>query len=169
MKNKARISGLALIIFCFTACKNNSLSKIFLIPLDYNGTLRVVYEDKSAAEPKRENGYLIFEFPKNGILILDKELDPIKSSDFYLLDNNGNKTSVTEILNAKDRLKKMPAVLAGVETVSGFTFYNSIPQVKGLVFIDYYLFNKDTTAIAKQSAQFDSLTNVVVAAFRAKK
>ena len=122
---------MTILILCFMACSNHSLPKTFLIPSDYEGTMRVVYEDQSAVEPKIENGRQIFEFPKNGILILDKDLDNGINSDFYLVGNNGDRTKVTQVLRLKDRLRNMPAVLTGIETVSGFTYSNNVPVVKG--------------------------------------
>lgn len=74
VKNKISIMGLTLIILCLADCNNRPLPNTFLIPSDYEGTLRIVFEEKCGLTPKVENGRQILEFKKNGFLILNTKL-----------------------------------------------------------------------------------------------
>ncbi len=103
--------GLTLIILCLAACNNRPLPNTFLIPSDYEGTLRIVFEEKCGLTPKVENGRQILEFKKNGFLILNTKLNYGINNDFYLVDNKGNRTKVIQISSFKDRVNKIPAIV----------------------------------------------------------
>lgn len=87
------------------------LPNTFLIPSDYEGTLRIVFEEKCGLTPKVENGRQILEFKKNGFLILNTKLNYGINNDFYLVDNKGNRTKVIQISSFKDRVNKIPAIV----------------------------------------------------------
>lgn len=157
-------------------CSNQSLPRTFLIPSDYEGTLRIIYVEKCGIKPKEENGREVFEFQKNGFIILATDIDSRINTDYYLVDNKGNRTKVTEILNFKDRVNnKIPVIVAGGVGVSS-SVVNSINSKTTLVaggatYMDFNLYNKDTTEIRNSvsSEKLDSLTNTLVNACRKNK
>lgn len=53
----------------------------FLIPAGFQGNLRVVYGEPCGAQPKFENGRQLFEFPANGVLILQKQSDVLDTKE----------------------------------------------------------------------------------------
>lgn len=97
MRDKIYISGLTLLILCLVACSNPPpLLNTFLIPADYKGTLRVVFDEKCGIKPKVENGRQILEFQNNGFIILNaKFFNSGMNDEYYLFDNKGNKTKIT--------------------------------------------------------------------------
>jgi hypothetical protein len=166
MKSIAWLSRFSVLVGFLMACSSKPLPKTFLVPSGYEGTMRIVYEEESAVKSKIESGRQIFEFPENGILILDNDLDGGIGDEFYLVSKTGERKKITEVSNLNDGLRQRPAVLIGMETVSGFTYSNNVAVVQGLVFKDCYLFNKNTPELAEPSPRFDSLTKSVVQAFR---
>lgn len=172
MNVKNCISGLSLITISFVACKNPPLARTFLIPSDYQGTLRIIYAEKCGIKPKEENGREVFEFQKNGLIILTADNDYRIENDFYLIDDKGKRRKVNQISVFEDRINKMPAILAGGEVVSSSVVNSTnskITQVSGGAdCMDFYLYNKDTTKIddPKLSQKLDLLTNSVVNACR---
>ncbi len=177
MKDKIHLSSIAFIILSFVGCNlfqfNQKLPKTFLISSTYEGTLRIVFEEPSGIEPKVENGREIFEFRKNGILIVSTHLVNGPNDDYYLVDSHGNKEKVTQITNLNDRVDKMPVVIVGdIGVTSNFVNYvNDVITQKtgGAAYQDYNLYNKNTSEIRNSfSSQYlDSLTNAVVKACRA--
>jgi len=157
-----------LIILCLVACNNRPLPNTFLIPSDYEGTLRIVFEEKCGLKPKVENGRQILEFKKNGFLILNTDFNNGITDDYYLMDDKGNKTKVTQISNFKDRVIKMPAIIVcglGVSSSVVNSTNSKITRVAGgATYMDFNLYNKDTTEIVNSiaSQKLDSLTNVAV-------
>ncbi len=175
MNLKNCISGLSLIMTSFVACKNPPLARTFLIPSDYQGTLRIIYAEKCGIQPKEENGREVFEFQKNGLVILTTDNDYRLKNDFYLVDDTGKRTKVNQISVFEDRVNKMPAILAGGEMVSS-SVVNSVNSKStrvsgGADCMDFYLYNKDTTKVedSKLSQKLDLLTNSVVNACRGNK
>ena len=172
MNLKNYVSGLALIMISFSACKNPALERTFLIPSDYQGTLRIVYSEKCGVQPKEEDGREVFEFQKNGLVILTTDNDYRIKNDFYLIDDKGNRTKVNQISAFEDRVNKMPAILAGGEVVSSSVVNSSNSKsTGGADCMDFYLYNKDTTRIenSKLSQKLDLLTNSVMNACRENK
>lgn len=170
MKNIIYISGLILIILCLAAYNNRPLPNTFLIPSDYEGTLRIVFEEKCGITPEAENGRQILKFQKNGLLILNTEFNyGINSdNDYYLVDIKGNRTKVTQISSFKDRVNKMPAIVVGGVGVSS-SVVNSVNSnitvvAGGATYMDFNLYNKDTIEIINSvaSQKLDSLTNAAV-------
>lgn len=150
------------------ACNTRPLPKIFLIPSDYKGTCRIVFEEKCGVTPKEENGRQILKFQKSGLLILNTEIDYGIINDYYLVDKKGNKTKIAQILNAKDRVNKMPAIIVGSVGVSSsvLNFTNSIitKVAGGATYIDFTVYNEDTDDAENNtsSQRLDSLTNAAV-------
>jgi hypothetical protein len=172
MGNKINISGLTLLLFCLVACSHPPLPNTFLIPANYKGTLRVVFDENWGTKPKVVNGRQILEFQKDPIIILNSEFfNSGKNDEYYLVDNEGNKTMVTQISTINQRLNNMPSILAGTVTVSGYTYHNSKVEVKGITYQDFHLYNKDTNEFSEDisSLKIDALTKDAVSACRTSK
>lgn len=189
MKNKIYISALTLLLVCLLACNNRPLPYTFLIPANYNGILRVICDEECGIKPQVENGRQVLEFDKNGILILntasfdggmkekntrlnnDEETKSFLTemkSEYYLVDSKGNKTKITQILNAGEKPTDTPSILPGETTVSGYTYNNSQVEMKGITYQDFYLYNPDTTGTKEtmSSQQINTITKALVNACR---
>lgn len=105
---------------------------------------------------------------KNGFLILNTDFNNGITDDYYLMDDKGNKTKVTQISYFKDRVIKMPAIIVcglGVSSSVVNSTNSKITRVAGgATYMDFNLYNKDTTEIVNSiaSQKLDSLTNVAV-------
>jgi hypothetical protein len=136
----------------------------------------VVLEEKCGQKPGEENGRQIFQFEKNGFIILNQDFMNVgKTDEFYLVDEKGNRTKVARIFDEKERIDSLPAILItgndnGV-TSGNVTYNNSERKVisGNVAFTDFRLYNKSTTVIEKSVAdkKLDSLTNAIVGVCRA--
>jgi hypothetical protein len=153
------------VTYLFLLAYNYTTPKTFLIPADYEGQIRIVYEEKCGVKMQKENGRQILHFPESGILILNEDFDGGINNDYYLVDKNGRRTKVEEISNFSDSTKKLPYILVG-----GAGTLGSDEESKSIKFSDFYLYNKDTVLADnnKLSLRFDSLTTTVVNACRTK-
>src|SRR5690606_31548038 len=142
---------------------NYSTPKTILIPTNYEGPLRVVYEERCGENYGEMNGQKTLRFPENGILILNEDFDRHINYDYYLIDKLGNKTQIVQILDFENKAEKTPCILPGGGGTMGQTN-------KRITFSDFYLFNKDTTYRDnfKYQQKFDSLTKKLVNKCRLK-
>lgn len=159
--------------FLFLYAYNYSTPKTILIPNDFDGTLRVVYEEKCGSNYDKIDGVKTLTFPKNGILILNEDFDRHINYNYYLVDKLGKRTKVTQTLAYSDKVQKRPCVLVGGSGTIGQTIEaNSINyEKKGITFSDFYVFNKDTIDRndSKSQQKFDSLTTTIVNQCRKQK
>lgn len=151
--------------YLFILAYNYTAPKTFLIPANCEGTIRIVFEEKCGEVFTTENGRKILRFPENGILILNEKFDGGVNNDYYLIDKNGRRTKIKEIIDFKNRAKEIPSIEVG-----GAGTLGSDEQNKSITISDFYLYNKDTTEITdyKISQRFDSLTTEIVKACRTK-
>jgi hypothetical protein len=158
--------------FIFLYAYNYSTPKTILIPNDFDGTLRVVYEEKCGINYDKIDGVKTLPFPKNGILILNEDFDSHINYNYYLVDNLGNRIKIPQILAFSDNVQKRPFVLVGGSGTIGHTIEaNSRNQEeKGITFSDFYVYNKDTVNRIdfKSQQKFDSLTAAIVNQCRQK-
>jgi len=179
MKTKRYISALVMTMTVFIACsgdrygnKDGALPNTFLIPADYEGVLRVVYKEKCGITPKVENGRQILKFQNDGLIILNTTVYTGKDNIYYLVDDKGNRTPVTEIPDFKDRTNKTPVIVVGPVSVSTqyITSVNSkiTTSSGGAAYMDFKLYNKNIKEIRDEEfyQKLDSLTNAVVNACR---
>lgn len=75
---------------------NYTCPKIFLIPENNNGRLRVLYEEKCGQRLKVEDGSEVFRFPKNGILILSEKFNGRINHKYYFVDAKGNRKEIPQ-------------------------------------------------------------------------
>lgn len=158
--------------YVFLLIYNYTPPKIFLIPSDYSGPLRIVYEEKCGVKPVKSNGRQVLKFPETGVLILNVDFDGGVNNKYYLVDSKGNKNEVPQTLDYKDSVRNKPAVLvAGSGTMGAAIYANSQRREPDIKFSDFYVFNGDTTDLENYhwSQQFDSLTTAVVNSCRQSK
>ena len=156
----------------FLYAHNYSTPKTILIPKNFEGNLRVVYEENCGRNYDKTDGIKTLTFPDNGILILNEDFDRHVNYDYYLVDELGNRTKIPQILNFKDRIQKRPCVLVGGSGTIGQTIEaNSTNYVeKEITFSDFYIYNNDTVDRNdfKSQQKFDSLTTAIVNQCRQK-
>lgn len=151
---------------------NYSTPKTILIPKNFEGNLRVVYEENCGRNYDKTDGIKTLTFPDNGILILNEDFDRNINFNYYLVDELGNKTKISQVLDFNDRLQKRPCVLVGGSGTIGQTIEanSTNHEEKGITFSDFYLYNKDTINRNnfKSQQKFDSLTTAIVNQCRRK-
>lgn len=151
--------------YLFLLAYNYTTPKTFLIPANYQGALRIVYEQKCGTSYKSENGRRVLTFPDNGILILNEKFDGGVNNKYYLFDKNDARIMVREYFGVQKAIKKTPCILIGGGGTLGA---GGADEIK---FSDFYLYNKDTTLKDdyKLTQHFDSLTWKTVNDCRARK
>ncbi len=151
--------------FIFLYLYNYSTPKTILIPENFDGDLRIVYEEKCGSNYKEIDGIKTLTFPQNGILVLNEDFDRHVNFKYYLVDKLGNRTEIPQILDFDDRIKKRRCVLVrGAGTIGETVEFNSTNEEKAITFSDFYVYNKDTTDTNdfKTEQKFDSLTRKIV-------
>jgi hypothetical protein len=88
--------------FLFLSIYNYSTPKTILIPQNFNGTLRIVYEEECGSNYEKKDGDRILRFPPNGILVLNEDFDGSVNYHYYLVDELGNRTEINQILDYKE-------------------------------------------------------------------
>jgi hypothetical protein len=158
--------------FLFLYAYNYSTTKTILIPKNFEGNLRVVYEENCGSNYDKIEGIKTLTFPENGILVLNEDFDRQVNYNYYLVDELGNRTKISQILDFKDRIQKQPCVLVGGSgTIEQMIEANSTNQKeKGITFSDFYIYNKDTVDRNdfKSQQKIDSLTTTIVNQCRQK-
>jgi len=152
--------------YLFLLSYNYSTPKTILIPSSYEGTMRIVYEEKCGNNYKEIDGRKTLKFPKNGILILNEDFDRHLNYNYFLVDKLGNKKEIPQILDFKNKIKKIPCILfVGSGTIGQTIMANSHnKEEKGIKYSDFYVYNKDTVYKNdfKNEQIFDSLTTEMV-------
>ncbi|WP_157580091.1 DUF6843 domain-containing protein [Rudanella lutea] len=158
--------------FLFLYAYNYSTPKTILIPNNFEGNLRVVYEENCGRNYDKTDGVKTLTFPDNGILILNEDFDRHVNYNYYLVDELGNRTKISQILDFKDRIQKRPCVLVGGSGTIGQTIEanSTNPEEKDITYSDFYIYNKDTVDKNdfKSKQKFDSLTTAIVNQCRQK-
>lgn len=154
---------------------NRPEKETYLIPEDFKGDFRIVYGEKCGLSPSLEEGRRILEIPANGVLIIQPEFEAgIIDNEYYLVDRDGNRTKLNSSLGDEDRKSLTPRITMG----GSGSFGGSMPDGSfssesdlAIDFIDFTVFNKDTTTLDERQnfilhQKFDSLTQVLVDACR---
>ena len=151
--------------FLFLYFYNYSTAITILLPENFEGKLRIIYDENCGSNFEKIDGVKTLIFPENGILVLNEEFNRQVNYHYYLVDDQGNKNEILEILEFKDRIKKRPSVLAG----GSGTMYQEIDakptdKINGINFSDFYIYNKDSLDRNdyKSQQKFDSLTRIIV-------
>lgn len=159
--------------YLFLLAYNYSPPRTYLIPADYNGVLRLVYEQPCGTEPTQEDGHDVLTFPRSGILIVktdfDKSLDNIQ---YVLVDAKGNRKAIRGVLDTKYRFSSRPVIIplhsgSRAETSSDS---EEDQKINRIVYTDFYLFNTDTTDYrsTRLDQKVDSLMDVALQGCRQK-
>jgi hypothetical protein len=135
--------------FLFLYIYNYSTPKTILIPINFAGNLRIVYEEGCGRAYDEKNGVKTLTFPDHGILILNEEFDGHVNYHYYLVDGLGNRTEVPQRLSFEGRVPKQPFVLVlGSGTIGQTVQANSIDkEEKGISYSDFFVYNKDTMGL----------------------
>ena len=159
--------------YLFLYVYNYSTPKTILIPSEFEGTLRVVYEEKCGRNYDQTDGVKTLTFPENGLLILSEDFDSHINYNYYLIDEVGNRTEIPQILSFREKVQKLPCVLvSGSGTIELPIEANRTNQEeKGITYTDFYVYNKDTVDRNDYKSQqyFDSLTTAIVNQCRQQK
>lgn len=159
----------------FSACREKSLPSTFLIPSNFEGTVRIVFDETCGMSPEIKNGRQLFKVPQNGILISKMDMTNYnnKDDDFYLIDGDNKRTKITRIVNFKESKHNVPTIMfSGVGVSSGAvsTVNSDTKTVSGRAsYVDFNIYNKNTIEIENsvKSDKLDSLTNELVKGCRA--
>lgn len=136
------------------------------MPKNFDGILRIVYEEKCGSIYDKIDGVKTLTFPENGILVLNEDFDRNVNYNYYLVDESGNRTKILEIFNFEDKIQKRPCVLFSRSGTIGQTIEanNANQEQKGITYSDFYVYNNDTVDRnnLKDQQRFDSLTTSIV-------
>ncbi|MDB9835609.1 hypothetical protein OAC51_01760 [Flavobacteriaceae bacterium] len=131
----------------------------FLIPIDFIGDFKVIYNEECGIIPPTENGRRILKIPENGILIVQHEFQSWTiDHEYFFIDENGRRTKIE---NYRD--------LNGTKNVPGIQFGGSggmsgpIPEGKSSsepsqnIRYIYFHVNRDTIGrpVIKEEKDFD--------------
>lgn len=159
--------------FLFLYIFNYSTPKTILIPKDFDGKFRIVYEEKCGSNYQDIDGIKTLVLNEKGILVLNENFDSHINFNYYLVDKLGNKTRIQQILAFKDRAQKQSCILvAGSGTIGQTIEANSTNQEeKEINYSDFYVYNKNTVKgnDYKSQQRFDSLTIAIVNQCRQQK
>ena len=170
-KTKLRSTLIPLVLyipctFLFLYVYNSSAPKTILIPKNFKGNLRIVYEESCGGKYEKIQGVNTLTFPETGILILNEDFDSHINYNYYLVDELGNKTEIPQIIDFKDRVQKQPCVLLGGSGTIGQTIEtNTISkEEKEISYTDFFVYNKDTIDRNDDKSQqrFDFMTTTLV-------
>lgn len=148
---------------------DNPEPETYLIPSDFKGEFRVVYNEKNGIEPKIENGRRIMKVPANGILIVKPEFrNGTVDQQFFIVDENGNRKQLNNIIKYEDRTRLSPGVLYWGP---GISIQSSKYASVKLQYVDFTLYQKDSRERTQGEYErfqntFDSLTVALVKAKR---
>lgn len=152
--------------FLFLMAYNYTSPKIFLIPKNYNGKLRIVYEEKCGQKLRTEDGKEIFEFPKNGILILSEKFNGNINHKYYFVDSKGIKTEIPQAKIDKQNLRFPNVSILGAGTMSDKEIkigVSSDYDIDAVKYTDFFVNQKEIDDFDyKKEQKFDSLTFAVV-------
>jgi len=159
--------------YLFLFAYNYSTPKTILIPSIYEGTIRIIYEEKCGNNYDEIDGKKTLKFPENGILILNEEFDRHVNYKYYLIDKSGNKKEIPQVLDYKAKNKILPYILVGGSGTLGPTVHanSTYTEEKNITFSDFYVYNKDTANLNdfKKEQIFNSLTTEIVTKCRQRK
>lgn len=152
--------------FLFLMAYNYTSPKIFLIPKNYNGKLRIVYEEKCGQKLRTEDGKEIFEFPKNGILILSEKFNGNINHKYYFVDSKGINTEIPQANIDKQNLRFPNVSILGAGTMSDKEIkigVSSDYDIDAVKYTDFFVNQKENDDFDyKKEQKFDSLTFAVV-------
>ncbi|MCG2793536.1 MAG: hypothetical protein L6262_08335 [Weeksellaceae bacterium] len=152
--------------FLFLSLYNYTNPKEFLIPENYAGPLRIIYEEDCGQKLIKENGSEIFKFPKNGIIILSSEFDGGINHKYFFIDKAGNKKQIPEANIDGQNLKFPNVSIQGAGTMSNGEVkigVNSSDDKDNIKYSEFYVNRNSVDDFDYKKQQiFDSLTIAIV-------
>jgi hypothetical protein len=145
--------------------------EIFVIPQNFKGKFRVVYETKCGIKPRVEQGSRVLEIPENGLLIIRSRFKTgVVDHEYYFQDSTGKRIRVNEILTYAQRDTLAPGVLlheTGVIPGALPDGTTSNESSLAIHYSDFIVIEADTASIDKtyslrQDFRLDSLTHAIV-------
>jgi hypothetical protein len=145
--------------------------EIFLIPQNFKGKFRIVYETKCGMKPRVEQGSRVLEIPDNGLLIIRSRFRTgIVDHEYYFQDSAGKRVRVNEILTYARKDTLAPGVLLHETGVIPGTLPDGTTSKESSLAIhytDFIVIERDTASIdknylLKQGLTLDSLTHTIV-------
>lgn len=145
---------------------NYTRPKIFLIPKNYTGKLRIVYEEKCGQKLKIVDGKEVFEFPKNGILIFSDKFNGSINHKYYYVDGKGIKIEIPQANIDKENITFPYISILGAGTMNNreikFGDTNNYEK-ENVKFSDFSVNQKETKDFDyKDQQKFDSITFTIV-------
>jgi hypothetical protein len=147
------------------------VAETFLLPVGFEGNVRVVYGEECGIEPPFENGRRILQIPSNGLLIIKPEfVAGIIDHQYYFVDNIGNR----EIASQHDSSKGISH--GGTGSIGGAMPDGSISSESpfAIHFADIYVYNVNAKVrtdreFTLHKRRIDSLTTALVGECRKNK
>lgn len=91
------------ITLLFFGCGYNGENELWIVPEGYTGWLIVVPDQKEGKEKEYENGWRVYRFPANGILVTQFRFNEgWHESKYFYIDKNGDRIEIPTVVNLKD-------------------------------------------------------------------
>lgn len=150
----------------FIISSDNPEAETYLIPADFKGEFRVIYGEQNGVEPKIEDGRRVMRVPENGVLIVKPQLKlGTFDQEFYLVDKNGTRTQIGNIVKYEDRMKEIGVLCYG----PGYSMQQGKYKDTKMKYIDFTLYRKNQKMLDDGDYnEIDSITASMVKAERSK-
>lgn len=124
--------------------------KEFIVPTNYSGPLRIIYEENCGEKLNEKNK--TYQFPQDGILILSAKEDGGLNHHYFYMNKNGEKVEIPQV-DLTENKKPIPSV-----SLIGFIEKNNTK------YIDLYINNGSSVQynFFGSNTKLDSLTTVKV-------
>jgi hypothetical protein len=145
--------------------------EIFLIPQNFKGKFRIVYETKCGMKPPVEDGKRVLTIPDDGLLVIRSRFKTgIVDHEYYFIDGDGKRVRANELQSYSQKDTLAPGVLlqgAGVIPGALPDGTTSPESVLAIHYSDFMIIEKDSVASKNISEigndlRLDSLTKAVV-------
>jgi len=142
--------------FLFLYIYNYTSPKLFLIPKNYSGTLRIIFNENCGEKYGLENGKKVIKFPQDGVLILNEEFDggTNKDDEYYSFDEYNQRVKMTNVNLGG----------SGITSVGNLINKDNPADFQ---YVEYYTQDKSQYDYKSQQ-KFDSITSAKVVVCRKK-
>jgi hypothetical protein len=146
----------------------NATPETFLVPANFQGRFRIVYDENCGITPKVEHGRQILEIPADGILLVKPKPEAgWRDQAFYYVTPQGSRQLIAA--NYKKADENQPNAFMEAPAVVTYNLDTGDQRQLTYNYIDFQITWKDTIRYepTTESARFDSLTRVKVIRCRA--
>ncbi len=148
---------------------------VFLLPSDFDGKFRIVFNEKCGAASTFEGGKRVLTIPGNGLLILQPGFMPGGMENLYFkVDKNGSRTEIPQLRGIADISSIPGVVLKSAGSLMPRLADGSVStDPSSAIYFEDFVLRNDTLPLinpanAVKDIQFDSLTAVQVQQCRAR-